>query len=66
MNEYTLKLAKPHCMNCGKVKVKDAEGNSRFIKKVTNKILYGVAAESNQDLRSRLDSIVGDETEKDI
>lgn len=66
MNEYTIKLVKPHCPNCGKVKVKDADGRNRYVKKVTNKILIGVAAEANQDLRSRLDSAVGLDTEEDI
>lgn len=66
MNEYTIKLVKPHCPNCGKVKVKDAEGKSRYVKKVTNKILVGVAADSNQDLRSRLDSVAGLDVENDI
>jgi hypothetical protein len=66
MNEYTIKLAKPHCLDCGKIKVKDAEGNSRYIKKVTNQILTGVATEVSQDLRSRLDSIAAVELEDDI
>lgn len=66
MNEYTIKLAKPHCPNCGKVKVKDAEGKNRYVKKVTNKILIGVAAETSQDLRSRLDSAAGLDLEDDI
>lgn len=33
MNEYSIKLAKPHCNACGKIKVTDAEGKPRFINK---------------------------------
>src|SRR5215203_1845718 len=47
MNEYSIKLSKPHCADCGKVKVKDGDGNSRYVKKVDNKILLGVAAETS-------------------
>lgn len=66
MSEYTIKLVKPHCSDCGKVKVKDAEGNSRYVKKVANSILTGVASESNQDLRSRLDNVTTAVLEDDI
>lgn len=66
MNEYTLKLVKPHCPNCGKVKVKDAEGKGRYIKKVTDKILLGVAADSEQSLRSRLENATGSDLDDDI
>lgn len=57
MNEYSLKLVRPHCNDCGKVKVKDAEGRGRFIKKVDNKVLLTVATDTTNDLRSRLDSL---------
>jgi ribosomal protein S27AE len=66
MNEYTVKLTRPHCPNCGKVKVKDAEGKDRYVKKVTNQILSAVATETSQDLRSRLDTVIGVELEDDI
>lgn len=66
MSEYTIKLVKPHCPDCGKIKVRDAEGNSRYVKKVSNNILTGIAMESNQDLRSRLDSVACAELEDDI
>jgi ribosomal protein S27E len=66
MNESTVKLTKPHCLNCGKVMVKDADGKKRYIKKVENRILSTIASETSQDLRSRLDSIAGQELEKDI
>lgn len=66
MNEYTLKLVKPHCLDCGKVRIKDTNGKNRFIKKVTSKVLSAIAADANQDLRARLDSIVEDGVEDDI
>lgn len=66
MNEYTIKLAKPHCQDCGKVKVRDIDGNNRYVKKVTNKILLGVATDTTQDLRSRLDGAAGIDMEEDI
>jgi len=66
MTEYSIKLVRPHCPDCGKVKVKDADGRNRYIKKVTNKILVGVAIESSQDLRSRLDNATTTELEDDI
>lgn len=66
MTEYTVKLNRPHCPNCGKIKVKDAEGNNRYVKKVANNILTDVAVENTQDLRSRLDNISSSTVEDDI
>jgi hypothetical protein len=66
INEYTIKLAKPHCLDCGKVKVKGSDGKNRYVKKVTNKVLAGVATDSLQDLRSRLDNISSASLEDDI
>lgn len=66
INEYTTKLAKPHCSDCGKIKVRDADGKSRYVKKVTNKILSGLAEKSSEDLRSRLDDAVNTSLEDDI
>jgi hypothetical protein len=66
INEYTIKLAKPHCLDCGKVKVKGADGKSRYVKKVTNRVLAGVATDSLEDLRSRLDNVSAASLEDDI
>jgi|SRR6187455_1572981 len=65
MNETSLKLLKPHCEQCGKVKVKDAEGKNRYVKKVGNRILVGAAVATSNNLRSRLDNVVK-ESEEDI
>lgn len=64
INEYTLKLARPHCDGCGKVKVKDSSGEVRYVKKVANKILAGVAENTTDSLRNRLNNMTS--TEEDI
>ena len=66
MTEYTLRLAKPHCDQCGKVKIRDASGNNRYVKKVANRVLTGIAEKDINDLRSRLDSVTSLDSEKDI
>lgn len=66
ISENTLKLARPHCNECGKVRVKDADGNNRYVKKVANKILTGIAQNTNKDLRSRLEAVIATELDEDI
>lgn len=68
MNEYSLKLSKPHCNNCGKVKIKDSDGKSHFINKRKSdaKILSEIAGENVNDLRSRLTGIVQNISGDDI
>jgi hypothetical protein len=57
MTEYTIKLIRPHCEKCGKVKVKDADGSARYVKKASNKILTHIAQETQDSLRSRLENV---------
>lgn len=71
MNEYTIKLAKPHCHNCGKIKVKDPiDGKTKFINKArTEKIAAELASNTTQSLKQRLQSAVvmmEKETDEDI
>lgn len=66
MSEYSLKLVKPHCPDCGKMKIRDADGRNRYVKKVTNKLLVGIATEASQDLRSRLANATNPDLEDDI
>lgn len=68
MNEYSLKLVKPHCNECGKVRVKDGNGKHKYIKKVTNQVLTSIAFDSNRELRERLETIapVIEDDNKDI
>lgn len=58
MNEYSVKLAKPHCQNCSKVKVTDENGVSKFVRPNTVDIRETVEAkESVSNLKSRLEAI---------
>ena len=72
MNEFTIKLVKPHCPNCGKVRIKDSDGKNRFVRKISNRAIVlredtiQEADNSLFDLRSRLNNITEDELEKDI
>ena len=66
MTEATLKLHRPHCMDCGKVKVQDADGKTRYVKKVVNKVLTDIGVSQTNDLRSRLNSIVSQDSDSDI
>lgn len=66
MNEYSLKLKYPHCEGCGKVKVSDSEGKTRYVKKVTNQILTGIASSTSNDLRSRLNSVAAVSEDEDV
>src|SRR3970282_99899 len=56
MNEYTIKLTKPHCLNCGKIAVKTSSGRNIYVNKRAPKILTEIAANDVNNLRSRLDS----------
>lgn len=66
MNEYTLKLAKPHCDSCSKIKVRAPDGKKHFIRKDSIPVMASLAEESAEELRDRLDAVVGSDTEKDI
>ena len=66
MDEYSIKLAVPHCRNCNKVKVKDADGSSRFVRRTANKVLNEAAKDSVNDLRTRLTNASAAVLEEDI
>lgn len=67
MNEYTCKLAKPHCPSCGKRKVLDDEGNAKFIQKGRQEAAMAEIGESSAlSLRSRLDRAVAIAQDEDI
>lgn len=67
MNEYSIKLAKPHCANCGKMKVKDGEGKSRFISKGRPiPAIAELGKSSVNELRQRLGSVTIMEKDEDI
>lgn len=66
ITELALRLLRPHCSDCGRVKVIDAQGKPRYVRKVTSKILPNIAVDTVADLRSRLDNAVRVELEDDI
>jgi len=66
MNEYTVKLARPHCESCSKQKVKGSNGKNHFIRKTSAPILSEVAQESSEDLRNRLSFVTTQVNEDDI
>lgn len=61
MTEYTVRLTRPHCGNCGRREVKTAEGQKFYVNKRSRGVLTEVAANDVSSLRSRLDSIVKEE-----
>lgn len=66
MNEYTIKLKRPHCESCSKQKVKGNDGKNHFVRKNTVPILTEVAEETTEDLRSRLSFVTTQVNEEDI
>ncbi len=62
MTEAHIKLKRPHCINCGKVKVIDSQtGKSHYITKQNSKISSSVVTEELDDLRDRLNNLTGNE-----
>lgn len=59
MNEYSVKLAKPHCTNCGKMRIKNDDGTVQFVDRNRTKVIAEeMAANSVNSLRERLSSVV--------
>lgn len=56
LNEYSVKLKRPHCSNCGKVKVV-IDGETRYVRRNSGSdIISQLGRESTSDLRKRLDT----------
>lgn len=67
MNEYSCKLAKPHCNSCGKMKITDGDGNAKFINKGRPQAaLADLATNSVTSLKERLGRVVTMEKDEDI
>lgn len=68
MTEYTLKLAKPHCANCGKVQVIDeATGKKKFVQKGrANEALADLGKEAVISMKDRLGKVVAMAKDEDI
>lgn len=63
MSEYSIRLTRPHCANCGRREVKTNDGKKFYVNKRTKAIMTDVAVEEASDLRSRLDSITNHKDE---
>lgn len=67
MNEYSIKLAKPHCNDCGKMQYKDETGKRKFKpKNQPIEAMSDIADTSISSLRDRLGKVVMMEKEEDI
>jgi len=67
MNEYSIKLSKPHCSSCGKIRVKDDNGKVKFVNKGRLEVIAGELASSPvTSLRERLGAVVTMEKDEDI
>lgn len=69
MTEYTVKLSRPHCVGCGKIRVKDENGKLRLRNKDRmNPIAAGIAESATKNLRQRLGTVITMEkpTDEDI
>ena len=66
MNEYHIKLAKPHCNVCSKQKVKGSDGKNYYVRPSHTGILSTIATENSEDLRTRLNSVIPPNPDEDI
>jgi hypothetical protein len=58
MNEYAIKLAKPHCNNCGKMKV-NIDGVEKFVPKGrASQAIAELGASSATALKDRMSKVV--------
>lgn len=59
MNEYSIKLARPHCNDCGKIQIKDADGKRKFVSKARPiQAIADLGKEAVSDLRTRMNKAV--------
>jgi hypothetical protein len=65
LDEYSIKLVRPHCRNCGKQRVTDDEGKAHYVHKVRG-TLAAVAESSTEELRKRLANAVVVHAEDDV
>lgn len=67
MNEYSCKLARPHCGNCGKIQVKDEEGKRRFVSRNRpQQAIADLAKSAVTDMKSRMTRVVEMAKDEDI
>jgi hypothetical protein len=66
MNEYSVKLAKPHCTGCGKIQVTDETGAKKFINKSRpTQAIADMAVSRVSSLQERLGKVVQMEKDSD-
>lgn len=66
MNEYSIRLKIPHCVNCGRTKVTTTTGETKYIRKQKeNPVLRSTAADKLDDLQTALRDLA-DPNERDI
>ncbi len=59
MNEYSVKLARPHCKACGRMKVKEPDGTARFVNKSRpNEAIAELNEAPITSLRDKLSKVV--------
>lgn len=63
LNEYAIRLVKPHCNDCSRITIRDENGKRQLVKRpsLTQEMNSSVAVNSNDELRKRL-AIVTDMT----
>lgn len=67
MNEYSVKLAKPHCNSCGKFKVIDDDGKARFVDKSRpTQAIAELGKNAVASLKDRMGKVVAIEKDEDI
>lgn len=67
MTVASIKQAKPHCTNCGKVMVKDENGKRTYVSKDRMKFIASDLAKNKvADLRAKLSSVITMERDEDI
>ena len=66
MNEVTIRLLRPHCINCGKREVRDSDGKKHYVRKVSTEILSSIAENDVNSLKSRLEGIIKPIVDEDI
>ena len=62
MNERTLRLLRPHCVNCGRKAVKGPDGRKHYVQQVNVSLLNEMAADETASLKDRLAKVVSMET----
>lgn len=67
MNEYSIKLAKPHCNACGKMQVRDSEGKRKFVSKARPiQALADLGKTATESLKSRMGKVVAMARDEEI